>query len=215
MVGESFNIRSFAEPPEKARRMFQAVIELIQDNADLSTIKVSDITTRAGIGKGTAYEYFSSKEEILTLALLYEYKTRLSDLEEELQKQDGFRKKIFCLLDWLDENSGYNFSFRHMLQISSGNADFCETVQQSIPEEIMKKMEEYLFENGNTLMELGYKEGLYTECDPVKRRLAMAGLIAQFLFTVSPEAGRFQMKMDQKAAKEFVYDGMLKVLNKA
>ena len=70
MVGESFNIRSFAEPPEKARRMFQAVIELIQDNADLSTIKVSDITTRAGIGKGTAYEYFSSKEEILTLALL-------------------------------------------------------------------------------------------------------------------------------------------------
>ena len=102
-----------------------------------------------------------------------------------------------------------------MLQISSGNADFCETVQQSIPEEIMKKMEEYLFENGNTLMELGYKEGLYTECDPVKRRLAMAGLIAQFLFTVSPEAGRFQMKMDQKAAKEFVYDGMLKVLNKA
>ena len=90
-----------------------------------------------------------------------------------------------------------------------------QTVQQSIPEEIMKKMEEYLFENGNALMELGYKEGLYTECDPVKRRLAMAGLIAQFLFTVSPEAGRFQMKMDQKAAKEFVYDGMLKVLNKA
>lgn len=215
MAGESFNIRSFAEPPEKVRRMFEAVIELMQDNADLSTIKVSDITTRAGIGKGTAYEYFSSKEELLTLALLHEYKLRLSNLEEKLQKENGFRKKIFCLLDWLDDNSGYNFSFRHMLQISSGNADFCETVQRSIPEEIMKRMEAYLLEEGNALMELGYEEGLYTECDPVKRRLAMAGLIAQFLFTVSPKADRFRMKMDQKTAKEFVYEGMIKALNKA
>lgn len=37
----------------KVRALYEAVLELLNENADISTMKVSDITSRAGIGKGT------------------------------------------------------------------------------------------------------------------------------------------------------------------
>lgn len=48
------------DPPQKVLALYQAVIEFINEGCDINTLKVADITGRAGIGKGTAYEYFSS-----------------------------------------------------------------------------------------------------------------------------------------------------------
>ena len=50
----------------KVKALYEAVEELIFENIDVKEIKVSDITERAGIGKGTAYEYFRNKEEIIS-----------------------------------------------------------------------------------------------------------------------------------------------------
>ena len=50
------------DPSQKVLALYQAVIEFINEGCDINTLKVADITGRAGIGKGTAYEYFSSKE---------------------------------------------------------------------------------------------------------------------------------------------------------
>ena len=55
----------------KVISMYDAVGELISQGMDLNDITVLDITKKAGIGKGTAYDYFSSKEEIIAKALLY------------------------------------------------------------------------------------------------------------------------------------------------
>ena len=48
------------DPSQKVLAMYQAVIEFINEGCDINTLKVAVITGRAGIGKGTAYEYFSS-----------------------------------------------------------------------------------------------------------------------------------------------------------
>ena len=45
----------FCNPPEKVRRMYEAVSDLVRERTNISTIKVQDITERAGIGKGSAY----------------------------------------------------------------------------------------------------------------------------------------------------------------
>ena len=62
---------------EKELALFQAVIDLIEEDADIHSIKVSDITNRAGIGKGTAYEYFSSKEEMVAKAIIWSGEQRV------------------------------------------------------------------------------------------------------------------------------------------
>ena len=56
-------------PKEKA--IYKAVLELFEEGADLNSLTVSEITAKAGIGKGTAYDYFSDKEEMIAKALFY------------------------------------------------------------------------------------------------------------------------------------------------
>lgn len=50
------------DPPRKVVLMYQAVVDMVNEGVDVNNMKVADITARAGIGKGTAYEYFSTKE---------------------------------------------------------------------------------------------------------------------------------------------------------
>ena len=49
--------------PEKYNKILDALEELLK-NKDITSISVSDIAVTAGIGKGSIYYYFSSKEEI-------------------------------------------------------------------------------------------------------------------------------------------------------
>ena len=53
------------ETRPKVLALYEAVLKLLDEGADINTLKVSDMTERAGIGKGTAYDYFKSKEEII------------------------------------------------------------------------------------------------------------------------------------------------------
>ena len=64
--------------PEKVRLLYEAVLAMVTDGWDINRMKVSDITAQAGIGKGTAYEYFSSKEELIANAVLYDVEMRLA-----------------------------------------------------------------------------------------------------------------------------------------
>lgn len=75
----------------KVRALYEAVLELLNENADISTMKVSDITSRAGIGKGTAYDYFKSKEEIIACAVMYDARRQGMETREKLRELPDFQ----------------------------------------------------------------------------------------------------------------------------
>lgn len=50
---------------QRETAIYQAALGLIAQGASPAAMKVQDIAQAAGIGKGTVYEYFTSKEEIL------------------------------------------------------------------------------------------------------------------------------------------------------
>ena len=56
---------------DKVTAIYKAVQELVEEGADFRTLRVSDVSAKAGIGKGTTYEYFSSKEEMIVKAVSY------------------------------------------------------------------------------------------------------------------------------------------------
>lgn len=183
MGNGKFRTEDFANPPEKVRLMFAAVTEMIAEKTDIASLKVSDITDRAGIGKGTAYEYFSSKEEIIAMALFYEYGQKITELAALVEEQKCFQDKLFCILDWLHDNRGYHMTFIRMIQIVTGSRDFCQSIRESVHSEVFQEMHAYLCEKGDAIMEQGCREGAFTETDIVKRRLAMATMILQFALT--------------------------------
>ena len=50
---------------EREVAIYRAALGLIEQGVNPSAMKVQQIACAAGIGKGTVYEYFSSKDEIL------------------------------------------------------------------------------------------------------------------------------------------------------
>lgn len=87
--------------PEKVRLLYEAVLAMVTDGWDINRMKVSDITAQAGIGKGTAYEYFSSKEEIIANAVLYDVEMRLAHVLEITKGEGDFAGNLYrFLLIW-------------------------------------------------------------------------------------------------------------------
>jgi AcrR family transcriptional regulator len=102
--------------------MYEAVSELVREHRELSTIKVSEITAKAGIGKGTAYEYFSSKEELISHALMYEYSSKIQKLAVSAFMPEHFRERCYRVMDWIRDNKEYNLMFSQLFRASRGSA---------------------------------------------------------------------------------------------
>ena len=83
--------------PEKVIMIFNGITKLMSEGNKLHSIKVSDIAKAAGIGKGTIYEYFTSKEEILEKVLLYNMNIELSIVIEKINNANGFKSKIYSI----------------------------------------------------------------------------------------------------------------------
>lgn len=212
-MGSRFSLESFLTPPQKVEKMFDAVNELVAQKADFSGLTVQDITEKAGVGKGTAYEYFSSKEELITLALFRDYGMKITELKGLMNQKDGFEQKITCVLDWIHSNQSYHRSFEHILKLSAGNKNPCQLLEDHISGEIMEQMHSYLLEECDAVMELGWKEQLYGEKDKVKRRMAFAAMVLQLVLTMGGESGENRFfSMDYETARTYVYESMIKAL---
>ena len=82
----------------KVAAMYRAVAELFMEGADINNLTVSEITARAGIGKGTAYEYFSSKEDIIAESL-YSAMVEVTELlDNRLAKKQSLYDKIEMIM---------------------------------------------------------------------------------------------------------------------
>lgn len=81
---------------------FDGLFHLAATGKPFSTIKVQDIATAAGIGKGTLYEYFSSKEEILACAVLYALNRAVDWLEHQLHEEISLYRTLETFLNLLE-----------------------------------------------------------------------------------------------------------------
>lgn len=106
----------------KVLAAYKAVAELFMEGADLSSLTVSEITARAGIGKGTVYDYFANKEEMLAGALYHEMDVVCSDLHKQLQKKRNLYEKMEQILVDMEEHMqevGCAFKVLHLLMDNS------------------------------------------------------------------------------------------------
>lgn len=88
--------------PEKVLKLYQAVVELVGEGADIGALKVSSITKRAGIGKGTAYDYFDTREEIIVYAIAFFMEEAAKKLESEIWEKENFTERIVLCMDFVD-----------------------------------------------------------------------------------------------------------------
>lgn len=131
-MGKITGLEELNQIPPKVLQMYRAVIELIEEGADAGSLRVSTITDRAGIGKGTAYEYFDTKEEIVACALVYYIQGMFGWLGEELLRKESFGEQMQYLLDEIGRESSRKHCFLRILHILTDNSEFSRLIQQKL-----------------------------------------------------------------------------------
>lgn len=131
-MGKINGMEDIRQLPPKVCRMYKAVIQMLEEGMDVSDIRVSTITERAGIGKGTAYEYFDSKEEIVACAILYQMKEIFGWLETVLEEQGSFREQLSFLLTEVEKREQHKNCFLRFLHMMTDNSEFNRMLQKKM-----------------------------------------------------------------------------------
>ena len=198
---------------DKEMLMYKAVIEMIQEDYDINSIKVSDITSRAGIGKGTAYEYFSSKEEIIVKALLYDTYRHIKNVENIMQMATSFKEKYYLLLDYLEENMPYTKGAGSLLKMFTGTYEVKEKFQGEL-EKFHVQVNcplTYVEKLIDTFMEQGYNEGIYPQANITIRRSVFATQVTGYIYCILNQY--YGGGTSREDARDFAYSSVVKLLN--
>lgn len=201
------------QPPEKVLLMYRAVNDMINEGADITTMKVADITARAGIGKGTAYEYFSTKDEIITKALLHEMMSYLETITEIANRDTSFQEKVFELLDFGIHHFNEGRTFIQILKIVLGASDISDTMKQEFQvikeENICRQFEQIQ----DAVMQAGIKENLLKERNKKLHRMVFNSQMITFTMMLHENAMHETSEFSLEEMKEFVYQSVIKLLN--
>ena len=197
-------LEEFQEIPPKVLQMYDAVIWLIEEGEDASSIRVSTITDRAGIGKGPAYDYF----DIVACAVVFHIQRIFRLLEQELQKQESFEKQLSWMLEEMDRESNRKYCFIRMVHILTDNSEFSRLVRQKM---MSKSFERYHPVNvfGNILKQGMARKEIRNDL-PVEFMVytIFSGLLT-YMMSISTEEC---FHVDPKEMKPLVYQQIMREL---
>ena len=190
--------------PAKVLQMYRAVVRLIAEGAEPAKLRVSTITEEAEIGKGTAYEYFDSKEEIVVCAVAHQMQTMMAALEKELLRCSGFREQLEYLLDEISTQEEQNNCFFRLVHLMTDNSEFSRQIRQRLesdvfrqysPVQMFRKVLGEAVERGELRSDLPMDYMVYT----------LGARILAYMVAVS--VGGIEMSLSQM--RELVYQGIL------
>lgn len=193
---------------EKELLLYQAVIELLDEGMEVHQIKVSDITNRAGVGKGTAYEYFSSKEEMIAKAIYWHGNQRFLELVENLKGQKSLKDQLMEVFNFIENVVYKDNGCRQLFKLPQSE----EKAQKEI-EEKMKSAREY----AQTVLELIAKQGREENSIHPKfsdfqiQAVAFPALFGYFVYLAQFE---HVSEKSKESMREFTCANLLSILGK-
>ncbi len=107
-------------PCEKELAIYQGVLRLLEQGANIHALKASDIAAAAGLGKGTLYNYFSSKEEILLSTIRYTMEEHLRHLREAMGQREDFLGKVERAMEYEVSHHGSHHQTLFLLSYFGG-----------------------------------------------------------------------------------------------
>ncbi|MCR1898555.1 TetR/AcrR family transcriptional regulator [Irregularibacter muris] len=164
---------------EKEKAILNGMINLIKSGANPYLVKVSDIAKSAGVGKGTIYDYFQTKEEVILKAMLLNISNEIDLLAKRIDAKSRFKEKYYEVLSSIVENLQNKFSTFNIL-ISSGKLpEFKDNHMQGNHHcsSHRNRIEAII----DQLLSAGYKEGAIKDIESkAYQRMVMNGSLFAF-----------------------------------
>lgn len=118
--------------PSKVLLIYKAVEKLVAAGEDINVVRVAAITELAGIGKGTAYDYFETKEELLACSLLYQMRKLAGELREIFSEDKSFAQQIRNCLDEMESAEEKRKYFLRYVHIMTADSAYCQIVREKM-----------------------------------------------------------------------------------
>lgn len=195
---------------DKVIAIYHAVEDFIAEGADLSTMRVSDIAAKAGIGKGTTYEYFTSKEELVVKAMIYLVDSMTKRILYNMEKVDTFQDKFMLLLAEMEEKVKQRaciLKYFHML----GDMNLCVPMHDLLLENNEEAIKANPMRIIRYLLEQGKQEGIIGESLPQSyMETVLFSKVIAFVVYVDNVFGN--KDSDNDVMKQNLYEGLCKEL---
>lgn len=212
MIREADEIKVlFGVPSQKEEAMYEAVIEMLNEKTQITQIKVSDITKRAGIGKGTAYEYFSSKEELVFKAFLYDSYRSIKTVEMHLKGVGTFRDKFYWILEFVEKNLMRTKMLSELMRSDSHTNMLHEQDEKQNSADKCHLIRNYVDRIADLYMETGVKEGLFRESNAILLRSALYTQIMGYMVFIMTNYHEGSISVEE--ARDFTYRSLIKSLS--
>lgn len=176
---EMKNLFSKERYAPKEIQVYEGVLSLLGAGKNLHELKVCDIAAAAGIGKGTVYEYFKSKEEIIEKAAIYKFSVEFARTEEVLAAGLCFQDTLDRLLDIaaavFDREAP---SLWTLARMAMSRRDGGCAVPDGLPQCIAERVTQVC----DALLEVGVREGaLPAQGDAAYSRFAIRAAFSAFV----------------------------------
>lgn len=117
---------------ERETAVYEAALRLTAKGINPASMKVQQIADEAGIGKGTVYEYFTSKEEILRGMALHCFDTEICRIAEQILPCTTLEEMENAVVAYLEDLSRNRMETYHVFASSIGAPDAADDVEQRI-----------------------------------------------------------------------------------
>ena len=204
-MGKMTGLEETGNVPPKVLAMYDAVIAMLAEGVDAVNIRVSTITERAGIGKGTAYEYFDTKDKIVACAIAYHLRRIFAWLGGLLESRKNFGEQVNFLLDVVEEKEHCKEGFLRFVQMMVSNSELNRMVREKVGRE---EFAPYLPANvfGKVLRQ-GVERGELRGDLPVEYMIHC--VFSHVLSYMMEIANRDCFRLDAGAMRPFVYQGIM------
>lgn len=193
----------------KVLLLYEAVRELLSEDVDVNNLKISDITQRAGIGKGTAYDYFDSKEEVIIQGVMYHFNRLMETVERSIEEHSTFHDQIRYFLDVIDDNLNQNGCFLKVIRLLLGSSQISGYLQQAVrdgciknPLQLLEQIVRQGQESGEVRTEYPTAYIVFTIC---ARLLSYAALAD----SREEDCLFYSMKVDIAEMRKMMYHGIM------
>lgn len=129
-MGRITGFEEESQLPQKVLQIYDAVSRLMEEGADMNNIRVSTITEKAGIGKGTAYDYFDTKEELIACAILFQMKKQTAAIKELMVNIPTFPEQVNFLFDLVGSKEIPQSCFLQYIHNLTDNSTVAELVRK-------------------------------------------------------------------------------------
>jgi len=196
----------------KRKLILEAALEIFSiKGVDKGT--VAEIADKAGIGKGTIYHYFDSKEQIFTQLIDFFFADWMSEWEQVIDSEHSPLQKVEIIIDRtfdIYEEIAEERSRRQLVIM-------CEIIRFAFQQSLERKSDiglselfRKLYAKLKPIIKEGIKEGIFKDQDTKHLCFVAFGLLDGFSIHYLLQKNHYSLEKSREITKNILLGGLLK-----